>query len=282
MAKTRLSLLIAGTREEDILAAKGRVLLARAQLRSANINLEKHFLTAPFSGIISSVPVEEGDVIKSVPTAKTIAEILQVTPILFECSVSELFIPYITKTSHATITIDAFPGVKYNGIFYEMVPKGNLTDRTFTVRFSVKNSDRLLKPGMFGRSSITLAQLNNVLTVPIKILREPSSIEEIDGNEVHFSVSNSYRTSSVNDKTDDSDMEPSYKAVMISINGVSAAILVQPGFISGNLVEIKSGLTKADLIITEGYAELKTGVKLDSTTSHSTIPYSEQSNKKGL
>jgi multidrug efflux pump subunit AcrA (membrane-fusion protein) len=265
VAKTRVDLLTAGTREEDIMAAKAQVLLARAHLETSIIGLEDHKLVALLSGLVSSVPVEEGDVIKSVPSAQTIAEILEVSPILFECSISELFIPYLTNRTVAAITIDSFPGIKYEGTFYELVPKGNLSDRTFTVRFSIKNSDKELKPGMFGRSTIILSNIENAMTIPIQVLRDPATIEDIDGGEVQFNnidISSRCKNKINSAESKESEPKPLLKAVMVSINGFAAARLVHTGFISGNLIEIKSGLLESDLVVTEGFAELKTGAKL--------------------
>jgi multidrug efflux pump subunit AcrA (membrane-fusion protein) len=261
--KTRISLLTAGTRKEDILAAKGQVLLAKAHLKQSIIGLRKHDLFAPISGVIASVPVEQGDVITSVPAPKTIVEILKISPILFECSVSELFIPYLSKSTTAKIRIDAFPGELFIGSFLELVPKGNLNSRTFTVRFSIKNGDKKLKPGMFARSTITLSTFDNVLTIPVSILREPSSIENTEGTQVHFTNETKYYPSREAAIIDINKL--GYKAVMTSKNGVAAARLIKTGFITGKYVEIKSGLSTATKIITEGFAELKIGMKLNDS-----------------
>lgn len=265
VAKTKIALLRAGTREEDIMEARANVLLARAHLNLSIIGLEDHTLISPISGLVSAVPVEEGDVISPVPTPKTIAEILEVSPILFECTVSELFIPYLSSKTRATVTIDAFPGIEHDGSFYELVPKGNLSDRTFTVRFAIKNGDRKLKPGMFGRSTIKLSQPESTMTVPLSVLRDPISIEDSAGGEVVFTNLGLFSRPTDTGITSDGETDeskPVLKAVMVSINGFAAARLVQPGFVQGNYVEIKAGLSKSDLVVTEGFAELKTGAKL--------------------
>ncbi len=254
-AHKRLELLSEGTRKEDLAIAKGQVMLAKTQVQANEIELQKHRLLAYLSGIVARAPVDPGAVISTMPSPQTIVEIIKIDPILFECEISELFVDSLSSQTRASITVDAHPGKVYEGRFYELIPKGNLTNRTFTVRFAISNKDEKLLPGMFARGKIALTKEKKALTIPSNLLRDPLTIESYDGSPVQFSIANDDKTAPLEDISNDGGVQ----AVMIVENGIGVARLVRKGAIVGNRVEIQSGLTAKDTIITEGFAEMKVG-----------------------
>jgi len=269
-AQNNLDLLKEGTRKEDIIVAKGQKLLAKAKHKTVMLNLKKRTLKAPVTGVISAVPVDVGDVIKTMPSPKTIIEILEIDTILMECQISELHIPSLKKETIASITVDAFPGILFKGTLYELVPKGNNSNRTFTVKFAINNTDHRLKPGMFARANITLKTVSNALIIPVKLLRKYSTIEYVNPSIQDISASQEpSHSQDVSSPVNNSAMQNSSMVVLVSENGISAAKTVTAGITVNSMIEIISGLNEKDLIITEGFAELKAGEKLLTSRSYS-------------
>lgn len=141
-AEAQLALLLAGARPEQVAvtavsveqaesaAAEAQLQLAQAEtavaqaeaalqeaqaaLEAAQIALQKRTLTAPFSGMVASIPVRLGEVVSpgfpAVILADTSAWLVETTDL------SELNVVNIQPGFQAEITLDAFPDEQWTGI----------------------------------------------------------------------------------------------------------------------------------------------------------------------
>jgi RND family efflux transporter MFP subunit len=94
---------------------------------------------------------------------------------------------------------------------------------TFKITIELSGADRRIKPGMFGRINIVYDKHENVLQVPRSAILETASD----------------------------------KSVFVVEDGIGIRKTVETGFGSNGMVEISSGLTDGESVITVGHVGLK-------------------------
>jgi RND family efflux transporter MFP subunit len=85
-------------------------------------------------------------------------------------NVLEKDVPQIAKGKTAKITVDAFPGKKYEGIITRLSEAIDLSTRTMAIEVGVPNKDHNLKPGMYATVTLTISEHQNALSVPTEII----------------------------------------------------------------------------------------------------------------
>ena len=117
-ADARRSATLAGSRREDVLAARARVSGARARRDQVSALLDRLTIRAPISGEILSVKVRAGEYYNP-GTGETV--VMGDTRVLrVRMDVEERDIGKIRPGLHATITADAFPGQRFPGRVVEI------------------------------------------------------------------------------------------------------------------------------------------------------------------
>jgi len=121
-AQAELDLLKAGTREEEISAAKAAVEQAEAALAAAQVALERTELRAPFDGVVTRVYVEVGDTVSPGQPLLVLADLdrLQVRT----TDLTELDVAHIAEGDSVTVAVDALPGQMLMGRVSEIEFRG--------------------------------------------------------------------------------------------------------------------------------------------------------------
>lgn len=143
---------------------------ADAALRTANAlvdlaqaRLDKRRLVAPFDAWSGLRNVSPGDFV----TADTrIVNLEQTDPLKVDFRVPELFLPALAQGQKITLEIDAFPNELFLGTVRALNPLVDATGRAVVVRAEVANDQGKLRPGLFARVRLTLAERQNALFVP--------------------------------------------------------------------------------------------------------------------
>ena len=78
--------------------------------------------------------------------------------------------PKIRPGLKAAIFTDAFPGREFSGKVIRIAPLLKEKSREARVEIEIRNSDRLLKPGMFVRAQIQFDEQKDATVVPIKAI----------------------------------------------------------------------------------------------------------------
>ncbi|MGI9951493.1 HlyD family efflux transporter periplasmic adaptor subunit [Moorellaceae bacterium AZ2] len=179
-AQERLSLLLAGAREEDIAAARANYEIALAgwyqvELRAkeveaatlavekANANwkmaqeqLDKTVIRSGVNGIVLRTNFSPGEVVNpGVP----ILTLLDPNDMWLVIYVPEPAIGYVKIGQEALVTVDSFPGKTFKGKVSEIATQAEFTpkniqtkeervDLVFRVKISLPNEEGLLKPGV--------------------------------------------------------------------------------------------------------------------------------------
>ncbi|HQS02254.1 MAG: hypothetical protein B7Y07_01335 [Halothiobacillus sp. 24-54-40] len=122
-----LKLAIIGTRVEDIHQAQAAVDAARAQVQTAQINLDDTTLKAPSVGIVRNRIVEPGDMASP---AQPIITLALTDPIWARVYLSEPDLGWVQEGMPATIISDSFPGKTFKGWVGYISPTAEFTPKT--------------------------------------------------------------------------------------------------------------------------------------------------------
>jgi membrane fusion protein (multidrug efflux system) len=188
---------------------------------SYELVLESTRLKAPFSGTITAKYLEEGEVFTLMPGtagSPAILEIMQLDPVKVSLQASERDLPGLRRGMTVRLTTDPFPGREFVGKVNRIDPTVDPRSRMGSVELRIDNPRRLLKPGMFARVTVVLAEHRNTLTLPAECV--------LSENQETF--------------------------VYLVNEGVARKRLVQTGLGTSELVEILSGVTSEDSVIRVG------------------------------
>jgi len=142
--------------EQEVQVAKARVRSAEAALDLAAIQLQHTELRAPFSGIVVSRNVEQGEVVSPGQEAMSVADLSLVELKIF---VAETEIGNVKPGQAATARIDTFPSKTYAGRVSYISPEAEFTPKiiqthkervklVYLVKITIPNPSVELKPGM--------------------------------------------------------------------------------------------------------------------------------------
>jgi membrane fusion protein (multidrug efflux system) len=143
---------------------------ARAQLRTAEANIElakarlaKMHLLAPFDGVAGLRMVSIGDYVSS---GTDLVNLEQIDPLKVDFRVPEVFLAALRPGQRIQVRIDAFPDQTFTGEVYAINPALDAEGRAIVIRARIGNPDRQLRPGLFVRVTLTLAERLEALWVP--------------------------------------------------------------------------------------------------------------------
>src|SRR5712691_9213369 len=166
----------------NVAAIERRIDQARANLAAANDTLSKTTMRAPMEGIVTALPVHEGEVAvigtMNNPGTKllTIADMSVVEAVM---EVDETDIPSVKVGQHANVTIDAYPNKTFSGVVTEVgsspiTRNGGLGSATEAVNFEVKiqieNPPPGVRPGFSASADVITGTRSKVVAIPIQAL----------------------------------------------------------------------------------------------------------------
>lgn len=125
--KAGLDLALAGTRAEDIDAARARLLALEAESNTAAIDLEDTTLRAPAAGIIQNRLLEPGDMASPQKPALTLT---LTEPLWARVYLAEPDLGRVKSGQPAAVFSDSFPGRAYSGWVGYIAPNAEFTPKT--------------------------------------------------------------------------------------------------------------------------------------------------------
>jgi membrane fusion protein, heavy metal efflux system len=195
---------------------------------AAASRLSRYEVQAPFTGTLVEQHVTEGEQVQ----AET--ELFVLTPLDTLWVMASVYEPDIAKIRPGqcgAVTVQAYPNQEFAGKVTWIADAVDEQTRTLQVRLEVPNEKRLLKAGMFAAVKLTVGKEKGVLNVPSKAIQiEPgSTFVFVETDKGHY------------ERRD-----------------------VQIGIRSENTVEIRSGLTEGQRVVTEGAALLESELEKGS------------------
>jgi HlyD family secretion protein len=288
--------------------AKAKLAQARAQQDSSNMRikqnaanltrvtdvLSKTEYSAPFDGVITNLPVREGETvvigIQNAP-GSTLMTIADTSVITAEIKVDETDIVNVKIGQPADVTIDAIPKQHFQGVVTEIgnnaiirstgVSTAQSTSssqeaKDFKVVVTLQNPPENLLPGLSTTARVTTSTRNAVLAIPIQALtvRQRADLETDKDKKGKGKVVQA----STNDDKDKAKTDPKEEltGVFVLKNKKDAVFVpVTTGIAGTTDIEVTSGLQEGDEIVTGSYKTLRTlkngaSVKIDNTPAKKT------------
>jgi HlyD family secretion protein len=217
------------TLEMRYIVAKSQLDLARAQRRQSeaeqrelSIRLGQTRITSPISGIVSRRLVATGALVTS---SNTIVTVVSVTPMIVDAQASERDIARVQRGLSVDVTIDSLPGEIFPGRILRISPTLDPQTRNGILEIEIANRGGRLKGEMFARVSLNLGTSHESTLIPRDALI--------------------YR----------GDQPGVY-----TIEEEKAKYLpLRTGLTQGDKVEVLSGLTAGEVVITRGSNMIKEG-----------------------
>ena len=178
-------------------SARGKLGTAEATLTSNVDALNKTVSIAPFDGIVTNMPVREGEtVVVGIQNAEgsTLMTLADLSIITAEVKVDETDIVNVAMGQPVDVTVDALPGkvfpgtvtevgdqaiLRSTGIATSQSTTGTEEAKDFKVVVTLSNPPVELRPGLSATAKITTARRQKVLAIPIQALtmRNPASLK---------------------------------------------------------------------------------------------------------
>lgn len=150
-------------REES--AAAVQVLDAKLALVQAR--LDKLEIRAPFSGVMGISNVSVGDYVKD---GVDIAHLQDISQVKVDFRIPERFLGQVKKGQILEAAVDAYPRETFQARVDAIDPQVESSGRSVLLRGRIANPDFRLKPGMFARVRLVLAERGEAMMVPEEAL----------------------------------------------------------------------------------------------------------------
>lgn len=264
---------------------------AIASQRSNYDALDKTVSRAPFDGLVTNVPVREGEtVVVGIQNAEgsTLMTLADMSVITAEVKVDETDIVNVRMNQPVDVTVDALPGrvfkghvtevgdqalLRTTGIATSQSTTGTEEAKDFKVVVTLDQASDDLRPGLSATAKIRTASQANALSIPIQALVQRNPVEE-----KHFAENAGKKDSSqvVSASTSSpSSSKPAMEQgvyVLRTENKKLRAVFVpvKTGVTGATEIEVVNGLKQDDEIVTGRFKTLRslksgTVVKRDNT-----------------
>ncbi len=253
----------------------------QANLTRVSDVLQKTTYEAPFDGVITNLPVREGETvvigIQNSPgsTLMTLADMAVITA---EVKVDETDIVNVQMGQTAEVTIDAIPRKVFHGTVTEIgdnaivrstgVSTSQATStseeaKDFKVVVTLTDPPQDLRPGLSTTAKITTATRSNVVSIPIQALTVRTQCGPGSEGARERAVQAAAPVDSAKQKEE-------IQGVFVIRNKKAEFVPVDTGISGTTDIEVTKGLKEGDEVITGSYKVLRTlkpgtSVKIDNS-----------------
>jgi len=210
--------------QQELQAAEAQFQGAAANLAALGVRLGETRITSPLDGVVSVRRLDPGALVG--PTAQTgsILTVQNTDVLRVFLPVNEQDVANLAVGQDTTVELDAMPGKRYSGKVVRISPAFDPVTRTLDAEVHIRNPGEL-RTGMYGRGYITTAVHKDAVVVPagaVQISNDRSYVFLLRGDKVK-------------------------------------RVEIKTGVDGGNWLEVTSGLSREDQIITAGADVLSDG-----------------------
>jgi RND family efflux transporter MFP subunit len=164
--------------EAQVKAAELAVDVAKQAVEEAASELETETITAPFYGVVTSVYVEEGDIVPNPSMSQVaIVHLIDLTSMELSVDLDEIDVPGVTLDQRAIISVDALPELQLEGKVTHISPlptvEAGVVQYKVKIGFDVPQGSGL-KVGMSATADIIINERSGVLLVPNRAIKQDS------------------------------------------------------------------------------------------------------------
>ncbi len=216
--------------EIQYLQAKANKIASEKAVKQLKTTLSKTYITAPFSGIIDNIFIEEGAMVFAGQTR--IAQLINLNKMYAKASIPENYIGQVKKNNKVEVFIPVL-NKSITGRISKLSNVINPQNRSFYIEVNLDNKNKELKPNLLADIKILNYHKSKGIVIDENVIQETS-----DGKSYLYVV-NKQGNSLVVRKT-----------------------FVKKGYIQDQKVEIISGLNVGKMVVKEGYQALRDGEKV--------------------
>jgi membrane fusion protein (multidrug efflux system) len=136
---------------------------AQAQADAQRALIAQKTIRAPFAGILGIRKVNLG---QFVSPGDPIVSLQQLDPIYVNFALPGQMIGKMVEGTAVHATLDSLPGQSFDGLVTAVDPQVDPDTRNFQVQATLRNPDRVLRPGAFARVGFALGGERNVVVIP--------------------------------------------------------------------------------------------------------------------
>ena len=223
--------------EAEVKVADAKIKGAEADYTLASVYVDYLKIVSPYDGVITHRNFHPGDFIRADPDGKSdpILSVARTDRLRVVIQVPDIDVPFVKRGDRTIVKIDALKAYPpFEGKVSRFADSENTLDRTMRTEVDLLNYNGLLKPGMYGRGLIVLAEKSKkTQTIPATAVFE----QKVDGSGSVYVVKN---------KTIER------RAIKIGEN-------------NGIDIEVLDGLTADDEVVANYNGSLDKGMKVETT-----------------
>jgi RND family efflux transporter MFP subunit len=209
-------------------AAQAQIKVAQEEVQQTRARLAKGQVVSPINGVVAQRRVNVGDLASDAATASPIFRIVDNRILNLTVTVSSADAARVSVGQPLEFTVDALPDKTFTGKVMFINPELSTADRSLRVLAEVHNESGLLKGGLFAKGRIITGRRSNVVQVPRNAL-------------------NNWDTAA-------------RKSNLFVVVGNTARIKpVQTGIVTGDLVEVVTGIAAGEQLVLRGGFNLNDG-----------------------
>ena len=256
----------------QLAATQRRVAQAKAVLAQYSDMLHKYDSFAPIDGVVTNLPVREGETVVPGQTnlaGSNIMTIADMSLITAEVKVDETDIVSVALGQKADITIDAIPNKTFKGHVIEIGDTAILRStglaasqsavssqeaKDFKVVVAMDDPPEEIRPGLSCTAKITTATRKNAMTIPIQAL----TIRPKGDLELKPKTGSATLTPVKLSPAEEKAKKEEVQGVFVIAGGKAAFRKVETGITGSTDIEVLSGLKEGDEIVTGSYQVIRT------------------------
>jgi len=209
-------------------SAKAQIRVAEEELRQARARLAKGIVSSPLDGVVAMRDLNVGDLASDAAAGKPVFRIVDNRLLNLTVTVPSVDSAKVKVGQPLDFTVDSLPGKTFSGRVMFVNPELSPADRSLKVIAEVRNQTEQLKGGLFAKGRIVTGERKNLILIP------RSAIAGLD-------------------------LLSARGVVNTVAAGVARRREVATGAVSGEMVEIVSGLKAGEQYVVRGGFNLRDG-----------------------
>ncbi len=244
-----------------------RIGATKAQLFTAQDQLSKTIRNSPINGVVSSLPVKEGEFVLASFNSSPLVMIADMADVNVEVKVDETDIANVRTGQPAKVKVDALGETEIDGEVTEIghsavTRSGQTIAQTSTsqeakdfkvvikLKASLETLNRL-RPGMSATATVTTDTRSSVLAIPLQALVIKDLAEEKKAQEKPAA------NEAQKVEPEQAKKREEVQGVYVVKNNKAEFVVVKTGITGDTDIEVIEGLTESDKIVTGPFRELR-------------------------
>jgi RND family efflux transporter MFP subunit len=154
-------------------AAQSGLDAARAQLEQAQEQVAGSIISAPFSGVVAAVYVEENQMLQA---GQPVAQVIDPSTMKSRVRVAGRDISLVKMGQDVVVQIPSIPDRTYKGRITSLNQAVDPVSKTLEAEVLITDADNMIKSGMYGEFMIAASSVSNTIVVPENALLSQTEV----------------------------------------------------------------------------------------------------------